>query len=430
LYDGWTYHGGAFNHAFILSWIVQFLGVPEALARGDREAALRLAAAGGNLDELYRTQPLRELRLLRETGVAPYFFDWIEHEARDDYWRELSLEHRYDRIDVPCLHFGGWYDSFIEGTIRNFTELSRRGHSDHRLLVGPWYHIPWGHRVGAREFGPAANNNLDQVHLEWFDHWLKGEAGDLLDEPRVRVFTMGTNEWQASSGWPLPDTTVEDWYLHSSGRASSISGDGELSTDRPGEQNPDVFAFLPVSPVPSLGGRSCCLPETSPMGPQDQREVELRNDVLVYSTPPLAEDLEISGTVELVLYAATDRPDTDWTAKLLDVDDECGCAYNLCDGIVRARFRESLDVAKPVEPGRIYEYTIRVGSTSNVFRRGHRIRLEISSSNFPHFDVNPNTGVPLAEADLLDSVVATQAVFHDGDHASRLRLPVPRRRAR
>jgi putative CocE/NonD family hydrolase len=426
-YDGWTYQGGAFNHAFAISWVIQFLAVPEALRRGDRKAAVRLAAAGGELDALYRTQPLAELPILRETGVADYFFDWIEHEARDSYWQALSMYGRYDRVAVPCLHLGGWYDSFIEGTLRNYAELSERAGAEagerQRLVVGPWYHIPWGRHVGCENFGPEADNDIDLLQLRWFDRWLKDDATALEGEAPVHLFMMGANRWRDADAWPPRGTKVEEWYLRSGGRASSLSGDGALSREVPADEPPDTFAYLPVSPVPSRGGRSCCLPETSPMGPSDQAPIEVRNDVLVYSTPPLEHEVEVTGSVELVLFAATDRPDTDWTAKLVDVDPE-GRAINLCHGIVRARFRESLERAKPLEPGRVYEYLIPVGSTCNLFGRGHRIRLEVSSSNFPHYDVNPNTGAPLAEANLLDSVVATQVVFHDADRASRLRLPV------
>lgn len=426
-YDGWIYQGGAFNHAFAISWVIQFLAVPEALRRGDREAATRLATAGGQLDALYNEQPLGELQLLRETGVADYFFDWVEHEARDDYWRELSLYDRYDRIDTPCLHLGGWHDSFIEGTLRNYSTLARlageRGRATQRLVVGPWYHIPWGRLVGSENYGPGADNNADLAQLRWFDRWLKGDEAGFEQEAPVRLFMMGADRWREADAWPPLDVRVQEWHLRSGGRASSLGGDGYLSREAPADEPPDVFAYLPVAPVPSRGGRSCCLPETSPMGPADQAPVEGRNDVLVYSTPPLERELEVTGTVELVLFAASDRPDTDWTAKLVDVHPD-GRAINLCHGIVRARYRESLERSRPLEPGRVYEYAIPVGSTCNLFHRGHRIRLEVSSSNFPHYDANPNTGARLAEANLLDSVVATQVVFHDRGRPSRLRLPV------
>ena len=426
-YEGWTYQGGALHHAFILSWIMQFLAIPDALKQGKREVAARLAAQANDFPALFSAQPLNEFPPLKDTGVAEYFFDWLEHDTRDEYWQEISLEHRYDSIQVPCLHLGGWYDTFIEGTVGNFSALSERGADDaaraQRLLVGPWFHIPWGRFSGMRGFGEEADNLIDEVQLRWFDYWLKGEQNGAPDGPPVRLFVMGENRWRDADAWPPSDVSVQEWYLRSSGRATSLSGDGLLSREAPGDEPPDVFAYLPHAPVPSQGGNSCCLPETAPMGPFEQSKVEVRNDVLIYSTPPLEQDVEVTGTVELMLYAATNMVDTDWTAKLVDVD-EHGNAFNLCDGIIRARFRESLENPTPVEPGRIHEYRLRVGSTSNLFKRGHRIRLEVSSSNFPHYDVNPNTGQRVGEASLLDARVATQVVLHNGDHASVLRLPI------
>jgi putative CocE/NonD family hydrolase len=426
-YEGWTYQGGAFHHAFIVSWLMQFLAIPDALKQGKRDVAARLAAQANNFPELYWSQPLNDFPLLKDTGVAPYFFEWLEHDTRDEYWQEISLDHRYDSIEVPCLHLGGWYDTFIEGTLTNYSALTERDADNparaQRLVIGPWVHIPWGRLSGIRNFGEDADNFLDDTQLRWFDYWLKGEQNGILDEPPVRLFVMGENRWRDADAWPPSNVHVQEWYLRSSGRAASLSGDGSLSRQVPGDEPPDVFVYLPHAPVPSQGGTSCCLPETAPMGPFEQSSVEIRNDVLIYSTPPLDRDLEVTGTVELVLYAATNVTDTDWTAKLVDVD-ERGYAVNLCDGIIRTRFRDSLEHPTPIEPDRIYEYRIRVGSTSNLFKRGHRVRLEVSSSNFPHYDINPNSGQRVGDATLLDEKVATQVVFHNRNYTSRLRLPV------
>lgn len=428
-YDGWTYVGGALSQAFVISWVVSTLAPGDALKRGDRAAAEALLRAAPAIPSLYWTQPLRDFPLLKEHAVAPYFFDWLAHDTRDAYWRDLSIAERHDRIDTPCLHYGGWYDSFIEGTLANFTALAERAGGDparaQRLVVGPWAHMPWSRTCGVRNFGENADNAIDETQLRWFDYWLKDE-GNVLDEPPVRLFVMGENRWREADRWPPADVRVEEWYLRSSGRALSLSGDGALSREGPGDEPPDVFVYIPGLPVPSLGGRSCCSADVAPIGPVDQTPVEVRNDVLVYSTPPLERDVEVTGTVSLVLHAATDAADTDWTAKLVDVD-EAGCAINLCDGIVRARFRESLERPLPIERARVYEYRIRVGSTSNLFRRGHRIRLEVSSSNFPAYDVNLNTGQRVGEGTLLDGLPATQAVYHDGTRPSRLVLPVARR---
>lgn len=426
-YEGWTYKGGAFQLAFIVSWLMQFLAIPDALKQNKRDIAAQLVAESIRFPQLYWSQPLDAFPPIKGTGVAPYFFDWLAHDTHDEYWQQISLQHRYDRIQVPCLHIGGWYDTFIEGTLSNYGALSERAGADRdraqRLVVGPWIHIPWARLVGERDFGEDASNVLDDLQLQWFNYWLKGGQNGILDGPPVRLFVMGENRWRDADAWPPSDVRVQQWFLHSSGHANSLSGDGQLAQRAPSDESPDIFAYLPHAPVPSLGGRSCCLPDVAPMGPFEQSQVEIRNDVLIYSTAPLERDVEVTGTVELVLYAATDARDTDWTAKLVDVD-EIGRAYNLCDGIIRARFRESLEHPTPIEPNRVYKYRIKIGSTSNLFKRGHRIRLEISSSNFPQYDINPNTGQRVGGATLLDAKIATQVVFHDVARASRLLLPV------
>jgi hypothetical protein len=426
-YDGWTYVGGALSLAFVVSWVVSTLAPGDAAKRGDRVAAEALLRNATDIPSLYWAQPLRDLPLLKERDSAPYFFEWLEHDTRDEYWRAVSVADRYDRIAVPCLHYGGWYDSFIEGTLANFAALAERAGGDpsreQRLVIGPWAHMPWARACGMRSFGEEADNRIDELQLRWFDYRLKGDAGALADEAPVRLFVMGENRWRDADRWPPSNVRDEEWFLHSSGRALSLSGDGALSQEGPGDEPPDVYVYLPGMPVPSIGGRSCCIGEIAPIGPFDQTPVEVRNDVLVYSSPPLERDVEVTGTVWLVLHAATDAVDTDWTAKLVDVDED-GRAINLTDGIVRARFRDSLEQPTPVEPGRVYEYRIRVGSTSNLFRRGHRIRLEVSSSNFPAYDLNLNTGHRVGEGTLLDGRPATQAVVHDGTRPSRLVLPV------
>lgn len=425
-YDGWTYVGGALSQAFLISWVVSTLAPGDAVKRGDRVAADALLRSATDIPSLYWSQPLRDFPLLKERDAAPYFFEWLDHDTRDEHWQAVSIADRHDRIEVPCLHYGGWYDSFIEGTLANFTGLAERAGDDpareQRLIVGPWAHMPWSRVCGTRSFGEEADNRIDDLQLRWFDHWLKDEP-DVLDEAPVSLFVMGENRWREADRWPPSNVRIEEWYLHSSGRALSLSGDGLLSRKGPADEPPDVYVYLPGIPVPSIGGRSCCIAEVAPIGPFDQTAAEIRNDVLVYSTPPLEHDTEVTGTVWLVLHAATDAVDTDWTAKLVDVDQE-GTPINLTDGIVRARFRDSLEHPAPVEPGRVYEYWIRVGSTSNLFRRGHRIRLEVASSNFPAYDINLNTGHRVGEGTLLDGRPATQAVFHDGTRPSRLLVPI------
>jgi putative CocE/NonD family hydrolase len=260
------------------------------------------------------------------------------------------------------------------------------------------------------------------MQLRWFDRFLRGEDNGVDAEPPVVVFTMGADEWRTASSWPPPGTRMQEWFLHSGGRANTLHGDGALSRDEPGAgEAPDRFVYDPRDPVPTRGGGLCASEPITPGGVFDQRSIETRDDVLVYTSAPLTEPLDVTGPVKVVLHAATDGPDTDWTAKLVDVGPD-GYARNLCDGIVRARYRASRREAALVEPGAIVEYEIDLTATSNVFGVGHCVRLEISSSNFPQFDRNPNTGEPPGVATQLR--VARQEVHHAAAHPSRLVLAV------
>ena len=426
-FDGWTYIGGAFSLAFIVSWVQPLLAIPDLIKRNAIDGATTLAHRSNDFPELYSTQPLGEFPLLRDVGAAPYFFEWLEHDTRDDYWKKISIRDRHEKIIAPGLHVGGWYDTFVEGTIQNFCALSALAEDDEqraqRLVIGPWVHMPWAQSSGAVDFGEAGRNVVDDLQVSWFNYWLKGE-GNLSDWAPVRLFLMGDNRWCDYDAWPPSNAIERKYFLQSSGGALSLSGDGTLVNHAPPEEEPpDVFVYNPSMPVPSAGGRSCCVADVAPLGPMVQTHIEIRNDVLVYSTPPLTEDLEVVGTIFLVLYAATDALDTDWTAKLCDVD-TAGRSINLCDGIIRARYRDSLEHPTFIEPKKVYEYRIKVGSTANKFKRGHRIRLEITSSNFPMFDINLNNGQRTGEAVSLTGQVATQVVFHDALRPSHLIVPV------
>ncbi|MBM3458375.1 MAG: CocE/NonD family hydrolase, partial [Armatimonadetes bacterium] len=291
-----------------------------------------------------------------------------------------------------------------------------------RLIVGPWAHaLSVSPRTGDVDFGPHSQVDLDAMELRWFDYWLKGEENGILDEPPLRLFIMGVNEWRDEREWPLARTDWQRWYLHSGGRANTILGDGALSPAQPGAESPDHFQYDPRFPVQTMGGNNCCSPHIVPWGPYDQRPVEMRSDVLVYSSAPLNAPLEVTGPIQLVLYAETDAPDTDWTGKLVDVSPS-GYAMNLCDGILRARYRESRSEPKLLTSGKVYRYEIDLGVTGHVFRTGHSLRLEVSSSNFPRFDRNPNTGHPIgADAELR---TAHQTVHHSEAGPSHLVLPV------
>lgn len=349
----------------------------------------------------------------------------IDHPAYDGFWKSLSVRERIAQVRVPVFSAGGWYDNFVESDLEAFAALRRLGRQA-RLMVGPWPHSIPASFPGVN-FGPGASVALRTLQLEWFDYWLK-PAGDRKPPAGgpLRIFVMGLNAWRDEQEWPLKRTRWTPMYLSSRGNANSLDGDGVLTPRPAREEPPDRFAYDPRHPVPTLGGAVCCNPKVFPWGPADQRPVEKRRDVLVYDSRPLNEDMEVTGPVRVILHVSTSAPDTDFTAKLVDVFPD-GHARNLTDGILRLRYRQSLEKPVLARPNEIYQITIDAGVTSNVFRAGHRLRLEISSSNFPRFDRNPNTGRPVGEETELRS--ALQAVYHGRRHPSHILLPViPRSR--
>jgi putative CocE/NonD family hydrolase len=428
-YDGWTYRGGALHHAFTQSWAT-FLAQDTAHKQADYELEGNLAGALGNAWANYWIPP-QYYPFISQEGLAPYYYDWLKHDTHDDYWKRWSIRRQYDQITLPALHIAGWYDVFLEGTIENFTSLQVQAGSEHaqgnqKLVIGPWYHMPWNQHVGGFDFGDDARSCVDALQILWLDKHLRGESNQLDEEPPVALFVMGDNTWRLENEWPPKQAQATKFFFHSGGRANSLNGDGWLDRETPGDELPDMFTYDPRLPVMSVGGHSCCVSTLTPMGAFDQRSVECQNDVLIYTTETLAKDVEVIGTVEVTLYAASTAVDTDFTAKLVDVYPD-GRAINIGEGILRARFRESLEGPTLIEPDQVYEYRILVGSTANVFKAGHRIRVEISSSNFPTFDRNSNSGKPLAETSPADWFVATQTVFHDNRFPSHIVLPlVPR----
>ncbi len=429
-YDGWTYRGGALHHSFTQSWST-FLAIDTAHRMGDYELEGLTAGALANAKSLYWLPFLQHPALSRE-GLAPYYADWLRHETYDDYWKRWSIRTRYDAIDVPALHIGGWYDIFLDGTLENFVGLRNvvrdsPARREQKLVIGPWLHMPWYQQVGAVDFGPDARNGLDALQVLWLDRHMKGEHNQLEDEPPVALFVMGANRWRFESEWPLARAVPTRYFLRSKGRANSLNGNGRLAPEAPAEEPPDIFTYDPSNPVLSVGGRSCCIESLTPMGAFDQRPQQYRNDVLVYTTEALSEDTEVTGPVELVLYAESTAVDTDFSAVLSDVHPD-GRSINVAEGFLRTRFRDSLEEPTPIVPGRVYKYRLSLGATSNVFKAGHRIRLSVSSSSFPMFNRNDNSGLPLLEGGLASSFVATQTVLHDAQHPSHVVLSlVPHR---
>lgn len=371
---------------------------------------------------VYEHLPLETMD--ERTGRSlPQWREELQHERLDDYWRAICYQDKFEQIDLPILHISGWYDDEQIGTPLNFRGMVARGASPQaragqRLLMGPWGHQITGvTSMGEVDFGPDALLNLAATQLRWFDHWLKGMPNGVGEEAPVRIFVMGANTWRAEPAWPIERAQTTRYYLRSGGRANSRYGDGALATEPPGAEPADSYCYDPARPFPFLTE-----PTSAQIGgADDYAAAQRRDDVLVYMTPPLARDTEVTGPIVVELYAASSAPDTDFMAMLLDVHPS-GFVQRLCDGVVRARYRDGLEAPALIEPGRAYRYTIDCWNTAQLFKQGHRICLQISSSAFPKYDRNLNTGESLASGTRM--AVAQQTIFHDAEHPSRLVLPI------
>jgi putative CocE/NonD family hydrolase len=458
LYNGWHHkirNHGAFELAQQVGWAFTQLA-EQVNDRTAHDLMAREKAADW-------VGALRARPGLTPLAVAPnfesYIFDMLTHGDYDDYWKQGDLnwsEHYAETADIPMLHVSGWYDAYTAGAINNFVGLSRAKTSPVRLLVGPWLHgRNTQSNAGDVEFGSdaAIRDFSEAFHVRWFDHFLKGTENGVAAEPRVTLFVMGGGDghkdqngrlthggaWTTADAWPLPGTTFVDLYFHADGTLSRQTPDAAGSGT--------TYSYDPRSPVPTVGGSFSSQPGLVAAGAFDQREgsfegdpgkgffgsrppylpLRARDDVAVFQTAPLAEDVAVVGPIVVKLFASSSAIDTDFTAKLIDVyppspDYPAGFDMNLTDGIIRARYRNSPARAELMKPGEVYEFTIEPFPTANVFRMGHRIRVDISSSNFPRFDVNPNTGEPLGLN--RRAVVAENTVWHDRDHPSHVVLPL------
>jgi putative CocE/NonD family hydrolase len=425
-HDGWTYQGGAFEQWFNESWT-------SGLAQDtlNRNVMQNTNALHGMWKLPLTTYPLFNFSespsgLNSTSALAPYFLDWLAHPSYDDYWKQWSIEEHFADINVPVLTVAAWYDIFQGGSLRNYVGIRARGgeaaRPAQRLLMVIGGHAGGGRKIGEVDFGPAAAQfDEEEVTVSWYEYLFKGIQNNFAKEKPVKIFVMGRNEWREEDDWPLARAKNTKYFLHSGGNANSLRGNGVLTVVAPHSDPQDHYVYDPANPAPTVGGPLCCDSTHLPPGPRDQRSVEARDDVLIYSTTAFAQDTEVTGPITLELFAKSSAIDTDFTAKLVDVAPD-GFAQNLTEGILRTRYRDSQEKPSLMNPGQIYKLDIDLWSTSNVFLKGHVLRLEVSSSNFPRFDRNLNTGE--AQADTQNFVPATNTIYHDSEHPSALVLPV------
>ncbi|HZD02848.1 MAG TPA: CocE/NonD family hydrolase [Actinomycetes bacterium] len=440
-HDNWTYVNGVFDLWFGQSWNAGSLSTENyrrhLLATGlptdeveQRVAEWYAETREKLLKDWVWQLPLRSFNAFRD-HKAPWYYEWLQHPTYDDYWARMDVERNYNQIDIPTLNIGGWYDIFEVGTVRNFQGMQASG-SPARLIMRPSAHAPAPGTppttVGEVDFGPGNTLDYNAESLRFFDHYLKGVDNG---QPAVKLFVMeppdagknGSGFWVTGDTFPLPGTQTQRYLLDSRGHANTSSGgDGVLSESYQGLGKSDSFVYDPRNPVPTVGGNMCCAGDLLPPGAFDQSQVERRGDVLVYTSAPLAHDVTVIGSPKVTLWAKSSAPDTDFTAKLVDVHPD-GYSQNILDRVVRASLRNGSKTSPtPIVPGRAYEYSLDLGATANVFKTGHRIRLEISSSNFPHYARNLNNG--RFDGSEGSAQAADQMVLHTPQYPSRLDLPI------
>ena len=418
---GMNYTGGAFMHYINLPWGM------------GNSAHSRQSALPYDWDKALRLLPILTADEVLTGRAVDFYHEWVLHSTWDDYWKKVSNFGKYQKMDIPILQICGWLDPHVRSLIANYEGIQKDGTPrairEQKVIIGPWIHTDKPvQSYGDLDFGPDAAIDMYDIFLRWCDHWLKGIDNGVEKEPPLRLFTMGSNQWRTADKWPLPDTVWTKFYLHGGGKANSLIGDGKLSQTMPGDEPADHYVYDPNDPAPTLGSDA-----NGQILPLDNRPVERRDDVLVYTSETLSEDLEVTGPTQAHLFASTSATDTDWTVKLLDVYPG-GKAINVFEGIIRGRLHEPAAIRtglpapgqyehpKLLEPGKVYEFTVEVGVTSMVFRKGHQLRIEVSSSNFPHYDRNLNNGGQLGVDPRI--VVAKQTVYHNSRYPSYIEFPV------
>lgn len=418
IYRQLVYNEGAFMLALAQAW---------SGALSVNEFNRRVAPAA-NAEYWAKHRPLTEFPLIQvpaKDGVGQYYYDWLKHPAYDDYWKALSFEQNYEKIKVPVMHWGGWYDVFAVGTLRNYTGLKQRAGSEEarrgqRLVMLPGGHAGFVRKIADVDFGADSVFQLWPHAMRWFDWHLKGEDDGISREKPVRLFVMGENVWRDEDDWPLARAVTTRYYLHSGGRANTTKGDGSLTTEAPQEEPADKFVYDPANPVPTVGGATLGI-TAPPPGPVDQSPLADRADILAYTTPAFKQPIEITGPLSLEAYVSSSAEDTDLIGRIIDVAPD-GKAILLTEGVLRLRYRDSFEKPALMVPGTIYRVTLDLWATANVFLAGHRLRLEITSSSFPRYDRHPNHGGDLAGE--TKPVPATNVIYHDRAHPTALLLPV------
>lgn len=414
---------GKYNLPSSQTWALESVA-PDAIKRKYQDPQeyekmmKKMAAYYNEIEKWFTYMPASEWPPLKELGVGEFFFDFIQHRLSEEQYNKVSISDKFNRIDVPAYHIAGWYDNFLQATTRNFSELSKKENPKmQKLIIGPWAHGIFQASLGDRNFGIHASQDwidyetdLTGLHIRWFNHWLKDEQAEFNTEAPIKLFVMGINEWRNEHEWPLARTNYTPYYFHSEGKANTRFGDGKLNAGLPNQEQVDTFMYDPINPVPTNGG-GILVTGTRP-GPIDQCQIEEREDILVYTSEPLTEPLEVTGPVNVKLWVKTDVVDTDFTAKLIDVTPE-GKALHLTDGIRRVKVDNQHQAV---------EVDIDLWATSNVFLPGHCIRVEISSSNFPRYDINLNTGKTMIESS--EAKTATQTIYHQGEFPSHILLPI------
>lgn len=436
------FHNGPYQDGVLVCWAMDW---GAGMMAGRTNQRIAEGAYGGFANTRaadYMQLPYLNLPAVKGAPNCPWFETWIRQNlASHEYWKKISYQgpENYSKITVPALSITGWFDANFPGSPMNYSGMKKYGATPQsrrpRLIVGPWSHGINTRELAGFDYGADAVLDLNGIICRWFDRFLKGIDNGAERDPPVHVFVMGVNRWYEEQDWPLPQTKWTRYYLRSGGKANSLKGDGTLSTQPPGDEPPDTYVYDPADPTPDpfdkAGNRTTPVRRVGHIeGPVDARVGAIRDDVLVYQTPPLDADVELTGPVEAKLFAATSARDTDWMMRLVDVHPD-GYAALLADGVLRARHRDpqnggayNPEKLSEIRPDNVYEYTIRFWrAASNVFRKGHRIRIEVSSSYFPYYLRNLNTG---ADNIGLETkwVVAKQKIYHNRQYASSVQLPV------